>query len=86
MAVRKVCQLPDDVLKRKSKKVPSIDSSIKNLIDDMVETMQVENGVGLAAPQIGVSLQIAVLQMPKEGPFAIINPKVVKRSGEREVV
>ena len=85
MAVRKMRQQPDAVLRRKAKKVPAIDGSIQRLIDDMVETMQKEGGVGLAAPQIGVSLQIAVLQMPKEEPFAIINPKIVKSSGEREV-
>ena len=85
MAVRKMRQQPDAVLRRKAKKVPAIDGSIQRLINDMVETMQKEGGVGLAAPQIGVSLQIAVLQMPKEEPFAIINPKIIKRSGEREV-
>jgi peptide deformylase len=86
MAVRQMRQQPDAVLRRKAKKVPTIDGSIQRLIDDMVETMQKEGGVGLAAPQIGVSLQIAVLQMPEEEPFAIINPKIVRRSGEREVM
>jgi peptide deformylase len=51
----------------------------------MVETMQQTNGVGLAAPQVGVSLRVVVLQMPGEEPIAIINPKMVKRVGEREV-
>jgi peptide deformylase len=86
MAVRKVCCLPEAVLRQKARKVPSIDGSIKRLISDMIETMQAENGVGLAAPQVGVSLRVAVLQMPEEEPFAIINPKVVKRSGERQVM
>jgi len=86
MAVRKMRQQPDAVLREKAKKVPVIDGSIQRLIDDMMETMQKEGGVGLAAPQIGVSLQIAVLQMPKEEAFAIINPKIVKSSGEREVM
>lgn len=85
MAVRQVRQQPDAILRKKAKKVPAIDGSIQRLIDDMVETMQKEKGVGLAAPQVGVSLRIAVLQMPEEEPFAIINPKIVKRSGEREV-
>lgn len=85
MAVRQVREQPDAILRKKAKKVPTIDGSIQRLIDDMVETMQKEKGVGLAAPQVGVSLQIAVLQMPEEEPFAIINPKIVKRSGEREV-
>lgn len=83
MAVRKICCLPDETLRRKAKKVPKIDSSIKKLISDMIETMQKEEGVGLAATQIGVPLKVAVLQMPKQEPVVIVNPKVVKRSGER---
>jgi peptide deformylase len=51
----------------------------------MVETMQQANGVGLAAPQVGVSLRVAVLQMPGEEPVAIINPEIIKHAGEREV-
>jgi peptide deformylase len=51
----------------------------------MVETMQQTNGVGLAAPQVGVPLRVVVLQMPGEEPIAIINPEMVKRAGEREV-
>ena len=85
MAVRQISHLPAPVLRQKAKKVPTIDRSVHQLIDDMVTTMQQANGVGLAAPQVGVSLRVAVLQMPQEEPFAIINPEVVKRSGEREV-
>ena len=85
MAIRTMCRLPDPVLRQKAKRVPAIDSSIQRLIDDMVETMQQANGVGLAAPQVGVSLRVVVLQMPGEEPIAIINPKMVKRAGEREV-
>ncbi len=48
--------------------------------------MQQANGVGLAAPQVGVPLRVVVLQMPGEEPFAIINPEIVKRSGEQQVV
>ena len=85
MAIRTMCHLPDPVLRQKAKRVPAIDSSIQQLINDMVETMQQANGVGLAAPQIGVSLRVVVVQMPGEEPIAIINPKMVKRAGEREV-
>jgi len=86
MAVRQMCQLPHDmVLRRKAKKVSSIDKSIDRLIDDMIETMHQQEGVGLAAPQIGVSLRVIVVQMPEEDPIAIINPEVVRRSGQREV-
>jgi len=87
MAIRALCHLLDDpVLRQKARKVPRIDSSIQQLIDDMVETMQQTHGVGLAAPQVGVSLRVVVLQMPGEEPMAIINPEIVKRAGEREVM
>jgi len=85
MSIAKILVYPDPILRAKAKEIDNIDDRIIRLSDDMVETMQKEGGVGLAAPQIGVSLQIAVLQMPKEEPFAIINPKIIKRSGEREV-
>ncbi len=86
MTLRKVRQLSDSSLRQKAKRVPTVDQSIRRLIDDMVRTMQQSNGVGLAAPQIGVPLRIAVFQMPEEKPFAIINPEIVKRSGDRVVV
>ena len=86
MTVRKICCLPEAVLRQKSKKVPKVDASIRRLIGDMVETMIQAEGVGLAAPQVGISLRVAVLQMPEEEPIAIINPKVVKRAGERPVM
>jgi len=86
MAIRALCHLPDDpALRQKARKVPRIDSSIQQLIDDMVETMQQIHGVGLAAPQVGVSLRVVVFQMLGEEPIAIINPEIVKRAGEREV-
>ena len=86
MVVRQLRLLPDAMLRKKAKRVPAIDKSVHRLIDDMIETMQQANGVGLAAPQIGVLLRVVVLQMPEEEPVAIINPERVKRSGEREVV
>ena len=86
MTLRKVRQLSDSSLREKAKRVPAIDQSIRRLIGDMVKTMQQSNGVGLAAPQIGVPLRIAVFQMPEEEPIAIINPEIVKRSGDRVVI
>ena len=83
--IRTICHLPDAVLRRKAKRVSTIDDSIQRLIDDMLETMRQANGVGLAAPQVGVPLRVIVLQMPDEEPVAIINPEIVKRAGEREV-
>ncbi len=85
MPIRTMRHLPDPVLRQKARRVPAIDSSIQQLIDDMVETMQQANGVGLAAPQVGVSLRVVVIQIPGEELITIINPKIVKRAGEREV-
>ena len=86
MPARVMHRLSDDsVLRRKAKRVPTIDKSIQRLIDDMLATMYQAGGVGLAAPQVGVSLRVVVLQMLGEEPVAIINPEIVKRAGEREV-
>lgn len=86
MAILPVCHFPDEpVLRRKARRVSRIDSSIQRLIDNMLETMQQINGVGLAAPQVGVPLRVIVLQMPDEAPIVIINPEIVKRDGEQEV-
>ncbi|MBA7636311.1 Peptide deformylase [subsurface metagenome] len=86
MAIRELCHLPNDlVLRQKARRVSTINGSIQQLIDDMVETMQQADGVGLAAPQVGVPLRVIVLRMLGEEPIAIINPEIVKRVGEREV-
>ena len=85
MAVRPIRHLPDPVLRAKAKRVPKIDASIHKLIEDMIESMYAASGVGLAAPQIGVSLRLVVIGLPEEEPFALINPEIVKRSGERQV-
>ena len=61
------------------------DDSIRRLVDDMIESMVAAQGVGLAAPQIGVGLRVVVIGMPDEEPFALLNPVVVKRSGERRM-
>lgn len=86
MSVLPICHLPDDlVLRRRAKKVFSIDKSIQQLIDNMIDTMHSANGVGLAAPQVGVSLRIVVVQMPEQEPIALINPEIIKREGEQNV-
>ena len=86
MAAKQICELPEDVLRQKAKKVSIIDKSIQKLINDMIETMHQSKGVGLAAPQIGVSLRVVVIKMPEEEEhIVLINPEVVKRIGEREI-
>ena len=62
-----------------------MDDSIRRLVDDMIESMVAAQGVGLAAPQIGVGLRVVVLGMPDEEPFGMLNPVVVRRSGERRL-
>mgnify|MGYP001594335168 CR=1 FL=1 len=76
----------DPVLRQKAKKVRKVDASIQKLIDDMIDTMHAAPGVGLAAPQIGVSLRVVVIETPDDGLMALINPEVVKKSGERRVI
>jgi peptide deformylase len=73
------------VLREKARRVPEIDASIHRLIEDMIDSMYAANGVGLAAPQIGVSLRVIVIGLPEEEPFALINPEIVKVTGEREL-
>ena len=85
MAVLPLRYAPDPVLRQKAKRVRSIDASIERLIDDMLETMLAVSGAGLAAPQVGVSLQVAVIEIPEEETIVLINPEIVKRSGERLV-
>ena len=85
LTVRPIRYLGDPVLRRQAKKVRRPDDSIRRLVDDMIESMVAAQGVGLAAPQIGVGLRVVVIGMPDEEPFALLNPVVVKRSGERRM-
>lgn len=90
MAVIPIRVVPDPVLRRKARKISALDNSLRRLIGDMRETLKDANGVGLAAPQIGVSLRIIVIHIPgEEGKedkdFVLINPEIVKKSGEREI-
>ena len=85
MTVRSIRYLGDPVLRRPSKKVRRVDESIRRLIADMTESMVEAHGVGLAAPQIGVGLRVVIIGMPDEEPYPLVNPEVVKRSGERRL-
>lgn len=87
MAVLPIIKLPDPVLRQKAKKIPGADKSILKLIDDMIETMHEASGVGLAAPQVGISLRLVVICLPEEDAqeIVLINPEIVKKSGEREI-
>jgi len=83
VAQREILLAGNPVLRQKSKKVRIIDAGVQRLIDDMIETMHLAHGVGLAAPQVGQLVRVLVIQVPETEPVALINPQVVKRSGER---
>ncbi|MDY6912453.1 MAG: peptide deformylase [Chloroflexota bacterium] len=85
MAILPILRFGNPALREKSKRVSSVNGSIQALIDDMIETLQDAYGAGLAAPQVGKLLRVIVIEMPEEEPFALINPEIVKKSGEREV-
>jgi peptide deformylase len=83
MALLRITKVPEPVLRVRTSKVRKIDASIKKLIDDMIETMHDAPGVGLAAPQVGVSLRICVIHIPGDEVVTLVNPEIVRRSGER---
>jgi peptide deformylase len=85
MAVMKIHTVPDPVLRQKAKRVTSVDRSVQKLIDDMIETLKDASGAGLAAPQVGVSLRIVVIEIPDEEVIVLVNPEIIKRTGERTV-
>ncbi len=82
MAYRKVRTEEDDVLRKVSKEVKKFDEALWALLDDMADTMYEENGVGLAAPQIGILKRIFVIDIG-EGLIEFINPEVVATEGEQ---
>ena len=91
MAVRPIVRADDPVLRKKAKKVKRFGQALQNLIEDMLETMHAVHGLGLAAPQIGVSQQVIVIQLPEneEDPqsgklYVLCNPKIVRTAGEEE--
>ena len=78
--------VPDGVLRERAKKIGKIPPTMKKYTDDMVETMHAEEGVGLAANQVGSLQKVAVIQLPDwDEPLILINPEIVRREGEREV-
>ena len=83
MAVRNVRTIGDDVLDKECRPVEKMTPHIDELINDMFETMYDSNGVGLAAPQIGVLKRIVVIDVTGEDPICLINPRIVESSGEQ---
>lgn len=84
MAKLKILKVGDSTLRAISRPVDKITPRIITLLDDMIETMRAADGVGLAAPQVGVLRRIVVIETPDEGLIELINPKIIAYAGEQE--
>ena len=82
MAIRQIRFDGDDILRKKCKEVKEMTDRTRTLIDDMFDTMYEANGVGLAAPQVGILKRIVVIDIG-EGPIILINPEILETSGEQ---
>lgn len=96
MAARDILLMGDPRLRQKAKKIRRFDDSLKRLVEDMFDTLYAVHGLGLAAPQIGVPLRLAIIEMPEERneageviqkrqTFILCNPEIVRAAGEEEV-
>lgn len=86
MAVRIVREDGDEILRKKSREVETVDDKIRDLLDDMVDTMHKYNGVGLSAVQVGILKRVVVIDLyDDKGPIKMVNPVIVKTKGEQEV-
>jgi peptide deformylase len=84
MAKLKIVKVGDPILRKVCRPVETITPRILTLLDDMIETMRAADGVGLAAPQVGILRRVVVIETPDEGLFELINPKIIAYSGEQE--
>ena len=86
MAIRNIRKDGDEILRKPTREVEVVDDRIREILDDMVETMHEFNGVGLAGPQIGILKKLVVIDLyDGKGPIKLVNPRIVKESGEQEV-
>lgn len=83
MAIRNIREIGEEVLTKRCKEVTEMTPRIKELIEDMLETMYEANGVGLAAPQVGILKRIVVIDTTGDDPHILINPRIVESSGEQ---
>ncbi|MDE7284273.1 MAG: peptide deformylase [Lachnospiraceae bacterium] len=83
MAIRNIREIGDPVLEKTCKEVTEVTPRIQELIDDMFDTLYEANGVGLAAPQVGILKRIVVIDTTGEDPILLINPKIIETSGEQ---
>jgi peptide deformylase len=85
MAVYKIVELGDPVLRQKSSPVPEVNDSIKKLLDNLADTLYAAKGVGLAAPQIGVAKRVIVVDCG-EGLWEVVNPEIISMQGQEVAV
>ena len=86
MAIRNIREEGDEILRKNCRTVEVVDEKIKQLVEDMLETMYKYNGVGLAAPLVGVLKKIVVIDIDDgNGPLVFINPEIIKEKGKQEV-
>ncbi|MDF2886020.1 MAG: peptide deformylase [Lacrimispora sp.] len=83
MAIRKIRTIGDEILRKKCKPVKEITPRIIDLVKDMFETMYEANGVGLAAPQVGILKQIVVIDVDDGNQYVLINPEIIETDGEQ---
>lgn len=83
MAIRNIREIGEEVLGKNCKMVTEMTPRTRELIEDMLDTMYEANGVGLAAPQVGVLKRIVVIDVTGEDPYILINPRIVETSGEQ---
>ena len=82
MALRNIVEIGDPVLNKKCRKIEKFDDKLSTLIDDMFETMYDANGVGLAAPQVGMLKRVVVIDCG-DGPIELVNPEITMSEGEQ---
>lgn len=83
MAIRNIREIGEEILTKKCKEVTEMTDRTRYLIEDMLDTMYEANGVGLAAPQVGVLKRIVVIDVTGEDPYILINPRIVESGGEQ---
>ncbi len=83
MALRNIREIGDPILNQRAKEVREMTPNLRALIEDMVETMHHANGVGLAAPQVGVLKRLVVIECEEGELHVLINPEIVERDGEQ---
>ena len=83
MAIRNIREIGEEILTKKCKEVTEMTDRTRYLIEDMLDTMYEANGVGLAAPQVGVLKRIVVIDVTGEEPYILINPRIVETGGEQ---